>query len=204
MKQWIVLKPTGPMNLANGAGLKIRQGQVVTHPGYLIPEDTFDIFNDKDKALAQAAKNAEMKEVMITEGITNMKTLAKAMQQKAKSPTAAEREDVRKNAKVMDEDGNLTGNAAEEIASLKAENEKLREEANKANPDTPNPNAYLDQNTRTVVKRVKTAAKTGKLTKVDVQSLVTAESEGQKRKGVLDKLKNMIKNDAIFGKLFKK
>ena len=64
--------------------------------------------------------------------------------------------------------------------------------------------AYLDQNTRTVVKRVQTAVKDKKLKKGDVEDIIKAEEQGQARKGVLDKLINLAKNDAIFGKLFKK
>ncbi len=203
MQKWIVLKPTSPMNVANDAGLNIKQGQVIVHPGYLIPEDTFDIFENHDKAIAQAAKNVEEKNLMVREGITNKKSLAKAMAKKAKEPTAEERDLVRESAKVLNQDGSLNDPAAKRVAELEAKNKELEEKLERAN-ETPNPKAYLDQNTRTVVKRVKTAAKKGKLTKKDVQDLVTAESQGQKRSGVLNKLKNLVKNDAIFGKLFKK
>ncbi len=63
--------------------------------------------------------------------------------------------------------------------------------------------AYLDQNTRTVVKRVKTAAGKKLLKKGDVEDIIKAEEKGQARKGVLEKLKNFVKDDAIFGKLVK-
>ena len=205
MKEWIVLKPTGPMNLANNAGLNIKQGQVQPHPGYDIDPDVFDIFKNYDKAIKRAARNVEEKNIMIREGITDKKSLAKAMAKKAKEPTAEERDLARESAKVLNPDGSLDDPTAKRLAELEAENRELQEELKKKRTDeAPNPNAYLDQNTRTVVKRVKTAAKKGRLTKKDVQDLVAAESEGQKRKGVLDKLKNLVKSDAIFGKLFKK
>ncbi|KKK72485.1 hypothetical protein LCGC14_2903380, partial [marine sediment metagenome] len=46
--------------------------------------------------------------------------------------------------------------------------------------------------------------KKGKLKKKDVETIIEAERSGLKRRGVLEKLLNFVKNDAIFGKLLNK
>ena len=219
MRQLIVLKPSGPMRLAN-ASLKIRQGQVSPHPGYPLAEGVFDVFDDtvagRKAAQACAAKNAELKNIATRHGVTDRKALANLLKKSAKGmPSAADREKAFEEAKVLTEDGlvdKATEDAAttetpeQELARLKEENKELENKlAGKEVKKTKvSAKAYLDQNTRTVVKRVKTAVKDKKIKQRDVEDIIKAEEKGQARKGVLDKLKNLAKNDAIFGKLFKK
>ncbi len=212
MKKYVVLKPTGPMRLAN-ATFKIKQGQVAIMPPFPVDENVFDIFDGPDEkknlkaALEQADKNVQMKNIATREGITDTKTLAKVMAKNAKGPTAEDRESARKKAKVLTQEGIVDpgADAAEELAALKAQNEALEAKLEKleGKKEDINPKAYLDQNSRTAVKAVKQAATKGQLKKKDVATIIDAENKGLKRKTVLNKLKHMIKEDVIFGKLFK-
>ena len=201
-KKWIVLKPTGPMNLANGAGLKIKQGQVVEHPGYPIDPKVFGIFEDEKKAQQAAEKNAELKNISTRHGITDMKTMARIRAQNARAPSQADREKAAKDAKVLTPEGLVDPNAdrvrelEEEVAAKDDELKKLK--------GTINPAAYLDQNFRTVLKRVTNAVKKGKLKKDNVKAIIEAEQTGQKRKTIFDGLRKLVENDALFGKLIKK
>ena len=218
MRQFVVLKPSGPMRLAN-ASFKIRQGQVVPHPGYPLAEGVFDIFDDTEEgrkaARACAAKNAELKNTATRHGVTSKQTLAKLYAKEAKdAPSATDRKKAFENAKVLTKEGlvNAENNSPAEDTTETPEQElaRLREEITEFKKDNPakkekvSTGAYLDQNTRTVVKRVKTAVSNKKLKKKDVEDIIKAEESGQARKGILDKLKNLVTDDAIFGKLFNK
>ena len=127
--------------------------------------------------------------------------MGEKLAREAKAPTDADREKARKAAKVMDEDGKVH-DPQEEIAELKAKIKHLKGDENKGQ-EILDPSSYLDQNTRTVVKKVKAAAKKRKLKKKDVEALIEAEAKGNKRVGVLDKLRNFVKNDKVFSKFVK-
>ncbi len=223
MKQLIVLRPDQPMRIAN-ASLKIRQGQIVQHPGYPLADGVFDVFDDDDagrKAAREcAAKNAELKNTATRHGVTSRQTLAELYKKEGKdAPTKEDRKKAFDNAKILTEKGledpktksdenTATAETPEqELARLKEENAELQAQL-KEDPKKPtgrkvSTQAYLDQNTRTVVKRVKTAVKDKKIKKRDVEDIIKAEEKGQARKGVLEKLKNLVKDDHIFGRLFK-
>lgn len=203
-EKFIVLKPTAPMRVAN-ASLRIRQGQAVRHPPYPVAEDVFDVFNNIEDANKAAAKNAELKNEATRHGITNMKSLAKALKKSAAEPTAEERRKVIENAKVLTPDGLLDPLADKRLQDLEAEKQRLESELEelKKKQEKVNPDAYLDQNSRAVVKGIKKAAKKGQLKKEDVQTIIEAEKKGRKRKTVLDKLVSMAKEDGFFGKFFK-
>ena len=175
MRQLVVLKPSQPMRVAN-ASFKIKQGQVLPHPGYPVDPAAFDIFDDTEKgrkaAITCAAKNAELKNVATRHGITSMKTLAKALKVMAKSgPTKEDRQRAFENAKLLTKDGlvDQKNNEVTEPDDVEDEKDKeireLKEKLKEAekNKEKINPTAYLDQNTKTVVKRVKTAAKNKKI-----------------------------------------
>ena len=225
MRQLVVLKPSQPMRIAN-ASFKIAQGQIVAHPGYPMPEEAFDIFDDDEKgraaAQACALKNVQMKNTATRHGVTSRKTLAEALKNEAKNaPTEAARKKAFADAKILTKDGLVDNPNApdddentakaddespeEELAKLKKENAELADRLEEKADDQVelNPESYLDQNTRTVVKRVKEAAKEKKLKKEDVEDIIKAEEKDQARIGVLGKLKNFIKNDPIFGKLIR-
>lgn len=213
MRQLVVLKSSQPMRVAN-ASFSIKQGQIAPHPGYPMPEEAFDIFDDtpegRKKAIETAAKNVELKNTANRHGVTSMKTLAKLFAKEAKdAPTEADRKKAFEEAKLLTKEGlvdpketqaddEIIDDKEEEIKELKAKIEMLEQKKEKVSTG-----AYLDQNTRTVVKRVKTAVGKKRLKKKDVEDIIQAEEKGQARKGVLEKLKNLAKNDAIFGKLFK-
>ena len=217
MRQLVVLKPSGPMRLAN-ASFKIRQGQVVPHPGYPLAEGVFDVFDDTEEgrkaARACADKNAELKNTATRHGVTSKQTLAKLYAKEAKeAPSATDRKKAFENAKVLTKEGLVASEDKEEdtpetpeqeLARLRQENKELMQGAKPAKKEKVSTGAYLDQNTRTVVKRVKTAVSNKKLKKKDVEDIIQAEEAGQARKGILDKLKNLVTDDAIFGKLFNK
>ena len=218
MRQLVVLKSSQPMRVAN-ASFKIKQGQIASHPGYPLPEEAFDIFDDtpegRKAALACAAKNAELKNIATRHGVTDRQTLANLLKIQAKdSPSKADREKAFKDAKLLTEQGlvenkekeDTTETPEDELARLKEENKDLEKQLQEKSgkKEKVSSGAYLDQNTRTVVKRVKTAVSKKHLKKRDVEDIIKAEEEGQARKGVLDKLKNLVKSDAIFGRLFKK
>ena len=217
MRQLVVLKPNQPMRIAN-ASFKIRQGQIAPHPGYPLAEGVFDVFDDTDDgreaARACAAKNAELKNTATRHGVTSRQTLAKLYKKEAKEgPTEDARKMAFENAKVLtkeglvdpkdDENEAITETPEDELARLREENTELKKGTEPAKKEKVSAQAYLDQNTRTVVKRVKTAAKNKTIKKRDVEDIIKAEESGQARKGVLEKLKNFVKDDAIFGKLFK-
>ncbi len=219
MRQLVVLKPSQPMRVAN-ASFKIKQGQIVAHPGYPMDPEVVDIFDDspegRKKAIAAAAKNAELKNIATRHGVTDRQTLANLLKQAGKdAPTAADREKAFKDAKLLTEQGLVdnsnkeeeesTETPEQELARLKEENKELEKQLQEKSgkKEKVSTGAYLDQNTRTVVKRVKTAVGKKHLKKRDVEDIIKAEEKGQARKGVLDKLKNLVKNDVIFGKLFK-
>ncbi len=219
MRQLVVLKPTQPMRVAN-ASFKIRQGQIVPHPGYPMDSEVVDIFDDDEEgrkaARACAAKNAELKNSATRHGVTSRQTLAKLYAKEAKTaPTQADRKKAFEEAKVLTKEGLVEKNKPEEettetpeqeLARLRAENEDLKKGADVESDkkEKVSTGAYLDQNTRTVLKRVKTAVSNKKLKKKDVEDIIQAEEKGQARKGILDKLKNLVTDDAIFGKLFNK
>ena len=221
MKQLVVLKPNQPMRIAN-ASFKIKQGQVLPHPGYPLAENVFDIFDDTPEGLIQAritaAKNVEMKNIATRHGVTSMKTLAEALKKESKDgPTQDDRKRAFENAKLLtakgleeskpsEDDASTVDHESpeEELARLKEENSRLEKELKEKTKKVGlNTESYLDQNTRTAVKRVKDAVKNKKLKKGDVENIIKAEEEGQARIGILGKLKNFIKDDAIFGKLIK-
>ncbi len=205
------------MRLAN-ASFKIRQGQVVPHPGYPLAEGVFDVFDDTEEgrkaARACADKNAELKNTATRHGVTSKQTLAKLYAKEAKeAPSATDRKKAFENAKVLTKEGLVASEDKEEdtpetpeqeLARLRQENKELMQGAKPAKKEKVSTGAYLDQNTRTVVKRVKTAVSNKKLKKKDVEDIIQAEEAGQARKGILDKLKNLVTDDAIFGKLFNK
>ena len=119
MRQLVVLKPSQPMRVAN-ASFKIKQGQIVAHPGYPMDPEVVDIFDDspegRKKAIATAAKNAELKNIATRHGVTDRQTLAKLLKIQAKdAPTKADREKAFKDAKLLTEQG-LVENADKENA----------------------------------------------------------------------------------------
>jgi len=226
MRQLVVLKPSGPMRLGN-ANFKIKIGQVAPHPGYPVDPKVLETFDDtpegRKDAIAAAARYIEMKNIATRHGVTDRQTLANIYAKNAKTaPTAADRKKAFEEAKLLTKEGLVKNpdisehvstddeNAentqpVNEESNLVEENKKLREELDqlKEKKRKLNPRAYLDQNTRTVVKRVKSAVQKKQLKKRDVEEIIETEEKGQARKGILDKLKNLIKDDVIFGKLFK-
>ncbi len=213
MRQLIVLRPDQPMRIAN-ASLKIRQGQVAPHPGYPLAEGVFDVFDDTEAgqkaARACAAKNAELKNTATRHGVTNRQSLAALYKKEGKdAPSEADRKKAFANAKVLTEKGLEDNKAAvdEDVAidDKEAEIERLNARINdlEKKKGKVSTGAYLDQNARTVVSRVKTAVGKKNLKKRDVEDIIKAEEKGQARKSILEKLKNLVKNDIIFGKLVK-
>jgi len=220
VKKYVVLKHNGPMRLAN-ATFKIKQGQIVMKPPFPIDPEVLDVFDGPDEkqnladAREAAIKNVRLKNIATREGITNTKTLAKLLAKEAKGPSEADRETARKNANIVTPDGVVDPNMVKEnpplvekdleLEELKAHTKKLEAELEKLKQKSEkvNSQAYLDQNSRTAVKSVRKAAKKGQLKKKDVNDIIQAEEAGLKRKTVLEKLKNLAKDDVIFGKLFK-
>lgn len=216
MRQLVVLKPSGPMRLGN-TNFKIKIGQVVLHPGYPVDPEVLETFDDtpegRKDALDAADKYVGMKNTATRHGITSRKTLAEMFAKDAKTgPTAADRKKAFEEAKLLTEKGLVQASHPIEEApeekteeGLLEENKKLKEKLEELEKKKRkiNPRAYLDQNTRTVVSRVKNAAKKKQLKKRDVEEILEAEEKGQARRGVIDKLKNLVKDDVIFGRLFK-
>lgn len=199
--KWIVLKPSAPMQLAN-ATLRIKQGQVVLHPPYNVAETVFDIFDNFDKAVKAAEKNLRLKEQATRHGVTDTETLAKLQAAEDLSP-AERRKRARESAKILTPEGLTSPEEDSTVAELRAEKERLEVELEALKNKEVNPEAYLDQNSRTTVKNIRKAAKQGKLRKTDVEKIIASEKGGRKRKTVLDRLKYLVKDDIIFGKLFK-
>lgn len=205
MKKVVVLKSSAPMRVAN-SGFKIKQGQVLPHPGYPLSERTFSIFDDTEQGRKLAAKEAENnvieKNIAIRHGVTNAKTLAKAMAKKAKEPSKEDRAKVAAKAKILTENGLQEPDTS--MTDLQEENEKLKQEIEALKDQQATPNAYLDQNSRTVEKRVKEDIQKGKISQKNIGEMLSAEKKGQKRKSVLGFLKKLAEDDVVFGKLFKK
>ena len=199
-KKWLVLRPNGPKRLGN-ANFQIKQGEVAVHPGYPVDNAVLEEFDNYDAAWRRANENAELFNDKTKEGITSRKTLEANKARNAKDPSAADKQRALDNAKVLDKakDGGIIvsdprARERELEAQLAAERKK-----NKASPD-----AFLDQNKDTVTKKVKSAIKKGELAKEDVQEIIKAEEQGKARVGVLKKLTSLVKDDALFGRLFKK
>lgn len=198
-KKYIVLRPEAPFQIAN-ASLKLRQGQVGIHPGYRLDPEVIAEFDDLEDAKKYAAKAGKSYEEVVSNRITNMQSLAKKKKENAKEPTAADRERAFQEAKVLDKEGNLRdpGAAEKELAKVRAELAAEKSKSKKVMSK-----ALLDQNTRVVAKSVETAAKKGEIAKEDVETLIHEEQKGKKRKSVLSRLKDLVKDDAIFGRLVK-
>ena len=211
--KWIVLKPSAPMNICNSV-CSLKQGQAFPAPPAMeLDPEIMDIFTDKKKALKAAAKNAERFNDVVSEGVTTRKTLEKNKAKNARSPSDADRNNVRKNAKEIDSEGHLHDPAAEK---LKEENEKLKEELEEAENDTEgaegeadtlaeekaelekenaelkkqledmksnkpeqnvNPDALLDQNRDTTVRRIRNA----NLNPAQAERVLKSEKLGKKR-----------------------
>lgn len=192
--RFLVLKANGPGQLANES-LKIRQGQVVRHPGYPVDENVLKEFDNFKEAQAFAEEQIKLYNKNVSRGITTMKSLEK--NKSSDAPTSAEREASFRNAKIMTPEGLVDPKKAE------AEIERLHEEIAQLKGKKVDSEAYLDQKADVVAKRVAAAAKKGQLKKEDVEDLISAEKSGKSRSSVLSKLKDMVKSDAVFGKLFK-
>ena len=198
--RFLVLKANGPGQLANES-LKIRQGQVVRHPGYPVDENVLKEFDNFKEAQAFAEEQIKLYNKNVSRGITTMKSLEK--NKSSDAPTSAEREASFRNAKIMTPEGLVDPKKAE------AEIERLHEEIAQLKGKKVmkgllvDSESYLDQNADVVAKRVAAAAKKGQLKKEDVEDLISAEKSGKSRSSVLSKLKDMVKSDAVFGKLFK-
>src|SRR3990167_1025984 len=146
-KKYLVLKPNGPMRLANSS-FKIKQGDVALHPGYPVDLEILEEFTDIKKAQAAAERNVLGFNEKVRHGITSMKSIAQQKASMAKDgPTEAQREDAIKNAKILTPTGVI--DPAQQIAELQEENEMLRKKAG-IKVDAA---AYLDQKADTVVKR---------------------------------------------------
>ncbi len=121
MRQLVVLKPNQAMRIAN-ASFKIKQGQVLPHPGYPLAEGVFDVFDDTPEGLKQArecaARNAELKNTATRHGITSRKTLEEALRKEAKAaPTADARKRAFENAKTLTKEGLVAPEGEENTAA---------------------------------------------------------------------------------------
>ena len=126
---WIVLKPSAPMNICN-AVCSLKQGVAFKlEPAMEFNPEVMDKFDSKEKANKVAAKNAELFNIKVSEGVTTRQTLEKNKARNARGPSDAERNEVRKNAKELDGEGHLHDPKAEK---LREENEKLKEDLQKA------------------------------------------------------------------------
>lgn len=196
--KFIVLRASGPGQVANES-LKIRQGQVVRHPGYPVDQKVMAEFTDFKTAQKFAEEQIDAYNEGVTEGITTMKSIEKKKALESRPPTEAERMKTMADAKIMTKEGLVDpAKAAKRIAELEEQLRDLSAKGNSFDAD-----AYLDQGSKVVEKRVKTAAKAKKITKENVEELIHAEKAGKARKSVIETLKELAKNDAVFGKLFK-
>ncbi|MCK5283927.1 MAG: hypothetical protein KAK00_11105 [Nanoarchaeota archaeon] len=198
MKKWIVLKPTGPMNICN-ASMSISQGAVVPHPGYEVDKDTFDIFDDLEKARKAALKNVEAKNTSMRHGVTTKKTLAKQLATDAKAPSKEDRENVLKEAKIMTEDGLFdpkeVNKLQDENEALKKKIEEMESEATTSTFGSEDANALLDQNVRTTRKVITKQ----NLTPEEAKITLAAEKKGKKR-GMILTLLSKLSDKKIMGK----
>lgn len=199
--KFIVLRANGPGQLAN-ASLKMRQGQVVRHPGYPVDEAIIKTFDNFKEAQAFAEAQLRVYNEEVSEGVTTMKTLGKLSAKNAREPGQKERELAAANAKVLTAEGLVDPKA--EIKALEENIARQKEEIERLKSQSVDAEAYLDQSAKAAVKRVEKAAKAGKLKKEDVHAIAEAEKSGKKRSSVLEGLKKLAQSDALFGKLFKK
>lgn len=202
-EKWIVLRPTAPMQIGNEV-FRLKQGQVAKHPGVALDPAVIAEFNSFKEAQAFADEGAGLYNQKVREGVTTLKSLEKKKAASARDPNQADRQAAIENAKVLTNTENglqLQDPAAQRkyIAELEAQLAEAKSKVTLVDTGT-----FLEKKTRDVAKSVKKAAKKGIMTKEEISTLIEAESQGKARKGVLDGLKSILKDDAIFGKLFKK
>src|SRR3990167_8811293 len=102
--KFIVLSASVPGQVANES-LKIRQGQVVRHPGYPVDQKVMAEFTDFKTAQKFAEEQIDEYNEGVTEGITTMKSIEKKKALESRPPTEAERMKTMLDEKIMTKEG---------------------------------------------------------------------------------------------------